>query len=155
MTATAEMIRFSELDPAIVRSMEVEELEEILNRAAGLEKILSSAKARAKELLEADEEAFEGRWILVPGASVEKIADTKLAASRILALEKADDTGKVISAQELLAHATFSITDIRGVLKERLGVTAAEAKELTSSTLADAIVISQNAPSLKRGKVVK
>lgn len=151
MSAPTSLIRLTELSEPEIRSLEVEQLEEMLNQAPGLKRLIKVAEERAKELLLEDEDSFEGRWFLKPGAKVEKVADSQKAATLLLALQGENDE-RLVQPTELLALAKFGISDLRSLYKEKTGLDAKAAKDTLATLLEEAMETTRNAPSLAKAK---
>ena len=145
-----QMEKLIDLTEEELESADAEVLQRILPKLAGLEKIIATAKARAKELLTKDPKAIPG-WGLREGAKLREVVDARKFVERLL--EMRDMQGEVcITAEDLLAIAKFSVTSAEDLVGRKAGLPKKMAGDMLAQTLGDALGIKQNAPSLIRLK---
>lgn len=144
-------IDLTQVTPAKVSEMEVSMLKEILPKLAGLKKIIATAEARAKELLTADPNAFDGEWVLSDGAMDRRIVDAELFVEAMMGMRNPLDEYP-IGPKDLLAIATFPVGKAESLIMEKFGWPKKMAAEALEGFGPKVIEIGRKAPSLKEGK---
>lgn len=108
-----------------------------------IDKLIKKAEAQAKQMLEADSNAFNGEWELKPGNTRRTIENVQAAF---------DGLDDVLPADKFAQCCTVGISDLEKAVAEIKNVTVDEAKQLVNARLSDVIETKQNKPSLVRGK---
>lgn len=108
-----------------------------------IDKLIKKAETQAKQMLEADPNAFGGEWELKPGA-VRRVIENAQAAF--------DALSDVIEPEKFAQCCDVGISELEKAVAEIRGLKGDEAKEFVNVRLADVIQTKQNKPSLVRGK---
>lgn len=123
------------------RKLTLTDVQRILDVGPAIEKVLESAKARAKKALTEDPAAIPG-WELKPGAEKEKVRDLQVLYTRMSEYGTAPE--------EFAKACSITKSSLTALLRQKTGAKGRELDALLDAATAGIVEISTTSPSLKR-----
>jgi hypothetical protein len=118
-------------------------LEQVLDKCGMAKKLIGEIEAEAKRRLDADPEAFGGRWFLKPGARKKTVTDLGALFTRI---QQAHGVSDVAFAKA----CSITKEKLEALLREASGAKGKALEAILFKALDGLTIEKQNAPSLDR-----